>query len=52
MNYTQEQVDVMIKSACGTQKEIDYKIIRQYLERLEKEMDEAKETLNFLLETM
>lgn len=24
MNYTKEQVDIMIKSACDTQKEIDY----------------------------
>jgi hypothetical protein len=52
MNYTQEQVDIMIEAACKTQKELDYNIIKQYLERLEKEMDETKETLNFLLEAI
>jgi len=31
MNYTKEQVDIMIKSACDTQKEIDYNVFKNRL---------------------
>ena len=42
MMYTKEQVDVMIESACDTQKEIDYNLFINELHILIEHFEQAK----------
>ena len=42
MNYTKEQVNIQIKSACNTQKEIDYNFFKKVINSLT-----VKELINY-----